>query len=116
MAPQNLRFFKESLRICSYHGLWSKMPLGSLQEPAKSLPGASQEPFKGSQEAPKGLEEAPCSLLRAVSELQKTETQASNDWYQLLVPSIACLHAFRILKCQIWNGTLHGAPGRQMYC
>ena len=35
------------------------MPLGSLQEPPKSLPRASQEPSKGPQEAPKSLQEAP---------------------------------------------------------
>ena len=72
MDTQNSRFFQKSLKNASYHGFWSRIPLGSLQEPAKSLPGASQEPFKGSQEAPMSLEEAPCSLLRAVSEPQKT--------------------------------------------
>ena len=51
--------FQNSFKNSTYHGLWSKMPLGSLQEPAKSLPGASQEPFKGPQEAPKSLQEAP---------------------------------------------------------
>ena len=50
-------FFKNRFKNATYHGLWSKMPLGSLQEPAKSLPGASQEPFKAPQEAPKGCKE-----------------------------------------------------------
>ena len=39
-------FFQKSYKNSSYHGLWSKMPLGSLQEPPKSLPRASQEPPK----------------------------------------------------------------------
>ena len=57
--------FKKSSKNASYDGLWSKMPLGSLQEPAKSLPGPSQEPFKSPQEAP-------CCLPRAVSEAPKS--------------------------------------------
>ena len=42
--------------LYSYHGLWSKMPLGSLQEPAKSVPGASQEPFQDPQGDPRAAE------------------------------------------------------------
>ena len=38
------RFFQKSYTNASYDGLWSKMPLGSLQKPAKSLPGPSQDP------------------------------------------------------------------------
>ena len=67
-TPKISDFFQKSSKNASYHGLWSKMPLGSLQEPAKSLPGASQEPFKSLQETPKSLQEAPCSLPRVVSE------------------------------------------------
>ena len=43
MAPQIFRFFHKSPKKSSYDGLWSKMPLGSLQEPAKSLPRASPD-------------------------------------------------------------------------
>ena len=43
MAPQISIFFQKSSEIYSYDGLWSKMPLGSLQEPAKSLPRASPD-------------------------------------------------------------------------
>ena len=46
-TPKISVFFQKSSKNATYHGLWSKMPLGSLQEPAKSLPGASQNPFQG---------------------------------------------------------------------
>ena len=59
MAPQNFRFFQKSSKNSSYDGLWSKMPLGSLQEPAKSLPRASQEPSQSPQEALHSLQEPP---------------------------------------------------------
>ena len=62
--PKISDFFQKSSKNATYHGLWSKMPLGSLQEPAKSLPGPSQEPFKGPQEAP-------CSLPKTVWEAPK---------------------------------------------
>ena len=70
-GPKISNFFQKSTKNATYHGLCSKKPLGSLQEPAKSLPGPSQEPFKGLQEAPKSLQEAPCSLPRVVSEAPK---------------------------------------------
>ena len=71
-GPKFPIFFKNRPKMLyTYDGLWSKMPHGSLQEPAKSLPGPSQEPFKGLQEAPKSLQEAPCSLPRVVSEAPK---------------------------------------------
>ena len=54
--PQISDFLKKSQKNCSYDGLWSKMPLGSLQEPAKSLPGGSPEPFQDPQRA---VSEAP---------------------------------------------------------
>ena len=70
-TPTISDFFQKSFKNASYHGLWSKIPVGSLQEPAQSLPGASQKPFKGPQEAPKFLQDAPCSLPSAVSEAPK---------------------------------------------
>ena len=76
-TPKISDFFQKSLKNCTYHGLCSKMPLGSLQEPAKSLPGASQEPFNGPQEAPKSLPEAPYSLLGAFSEAPKRPVPCS---------------------------------------
>ena len=76
-TPKISDFFQKSSKNASYHGLWSKMPLGSLQEPPKSLQGASQEPFKGPQEAPKSLQEAANSLLRAVSEAPKRPVPCS---------------------------------------
>ena len=76
MDAQNFRFLF-FFQNASYHNLWSKIPLGSLQEPAKSLPEASQEPFKGPQEAPKFLQDAPCSLPSAVSEAPKRRKNPS---------------------------------------
>ena len=76
-TPKISDFFQKSSKNASYHGLWSKIPLGSLQEPAKSLPGASQEPFKGPPEAPKFLQDAPCSLPSAVSEAPKRRKDQS---------------------------------------
>ena len=70
-TPKISDFFHKSSENASYHGLGSKMPLGSFQEPAKSLPGASQEPFQRPQEAPKLLQDAPCSLPSVVSEAPK---------------------------------------------
>ena len=52
-------FCQKSSKNASYHGLWSKMRLGSLQEPAKSLPGASQEASRGTQEQPSAISAAP---------------------------------------------------------
>ena len=43
-------FFQKSLKNASYYDLWSKMPLGSHQEPPKSLPRAVQGPSRGTQE------------------------------------------------------------------
>ena len=54
-TPKISDFFQKLSGKASYHGLWSKMPLGSLQEPAKSLPGPTQEPPKSFQEAPESL-------------------------------------------------------------
>ena len=77
MDAQIFIFFPKSSKNVSYHGLWSKIPLGSLQEPAKSLPEASQEPFQGPREAPKFLQDAPCSLPSAVSEAPKRRKNPS---------------------------------------
>ena len=66
--PKSPIFLKNSYKNAAYDGLWSKMPLGSLQEPAKSLPGPSQEPFKGPQKVPKSFQEVSCSLPRTVSQ------------------------------------------------
>ena len=55
-------FFQKSSKNSSYYGLWSKMPLGSLQEPPKSLPRACQEAPRrrtSPPEAPKSPQEAP---------------------------------------------------------
>ena len=62
-TPKISDFFQKSSKNSTYHGLWSKMPLGSLQEPPKSLARAVQEPSRGVQEH----QEAPCSLPRAVA-------------------------------------------------
>ena len=102
MDAQTFRFFQKSSKNASYHGLWSKMPLGSLQEPAKSLPGASQEPFKGPQEAPKSLQEAPCSLLRAVSEAPKRPVSCSRcqvSGVRCQVPGARC--QVPSVRCQV---------------
>ena len=82
-TPKISDFFQKSSKNATYDGLWSKMPLGSLQEPAKSLPGPSQEPFKGPQEAPKSLQEAPCSLPRAVSKAPKGVRELSRGTWHL---------------------------------
>ena len=68
MAPQIFNFFQKSPKNSSYDGLWSKMPLGSLQEPAKSLPRASQEPPQSPQEALDSLQEPPFRPPRAFQE------------------------------------------------
>ena len=57
-------FFQKSSKNYSYYGLWSKMPLGSLQEPPKTLPRASKSHPRASQEAPKSPQEAPTSGVR----------------------------------------------------
>ena len=57
-------FFQKSSKNSSYYGLWSKMPLGSLQEPPKTLPRASKSHPRASQEAPKSPQEAPVSGVR----------------------------------------------------
>ena len=67
-TPKISVFFQKSTKKSSYYGLWSKMPLGSLQEPPKSLPRASQEPFQGPQEAPKSTQEPSQKLPRGVQE------------------------------------------------
>ena len=72
MAPQNLRFFQQSLTNSSYDGLWSKMPLGSLQKPAKGLPRASQEPTKSRPRALKRLSTAFKSLPSGPQEDSKS--------------------------------------------
>ena len=68
MAPQNFTFFQKSSKNSSYDGLWSKMPLGSLQEPAKSLPRASQEPSQSPQEALHSLQKLPMRPTRGLQE------------------------------------------------
>ena len=68
MAPENFRFFQKALKNSSYDGLWSKMPLGSLQKPAKSLPRASQEPSQSPQEALHSLQEPPIRPPRGFQE------------------------------------------------
>ena len=49
-------FFQKSSTNCGFHGLGCKMPLGNLQKPAKSVPGASQEPFQDPQGDPRAAE------------------------------------------------------------
>ena len=72
MAPQIFIFFQKSPKNYSYDGLWSKMPLGSLQEPAKSLPRASQEPPKSRPRALKKPSTAFKSLLLGPQEDSKS--------------------------------------------
>ena len=67
-TPKISIFFQKSTKKSRFYGLWSKMPLGSLQEPPKSLPRASQEPFQGPQEAPKSTQEPSQKLPRGVQE------------------------------------------------
>ena len=72
MAPQIFKFFQKSTKNSSYDGLWSKMPLGSLQEPAKSLPRASQEPPRSRPRALKRLSTAFKSLPSGPQEDSKS--------------------------------------------
>ena len=66
--PKISDFFQKSFKNSSYDGLWSKMPLGSLQEPAKSLPRASQEPSQSPQEALHSLQEPAIRIPRGLQE------------------------------------------------
>ena len=65
-------FFQQSSKNSSYYGLWSKMPLGSLQEPPKSLPRAVPDPSRcfpePSRSCHSGLKNSPTSLKRVTSE------------------------------------------------
>ena len=67
-SPNFPIFVQKTSKNSSYDGLWSKMPLGSLQEPAKSLPRASQEPSKSPQEAFHSLHKPPIRLPRYLPE------------------------------------------------
>ena len=67
-TPKISNFFQKSYTTSSFFVLWSLMPLGSLQEPPKSLPRASQEPFQDSEEAPKSTQEPSRKLPRGVQE------------------------------------------------
>ena len=72
-------FFQKSSKNSSYYGLWSKMPLGGLQEPPKSLPRAVQEPSRGVQEPSRSSMQPPKS--RCVLDLF-IKIPKRNDWYQ----------------------------------
>ena len=86
-TPKISDFFQKSTKKSSYYGLWSKMPLGSLQEPSKRLPRASQaQPFfidfgsqlpsHTSRKPPKdGLERATISQIRP-KPLKSNQNQA----------------------------------------
>ena len=70
-TPKIALFFKKSVKNCYYSGLWFMLLLGSLQEPPKSLPRASQEPAKrvpGGVQAlrrhPRAPRKLPCSKMR----------------------------------------------------
>ena len=66
--PKISDFFQKSSKNSSYDGLWSKMSLGSLQKPAKSFPGASQEPSQSPQEALHSLQEPPVRPPRGLQD------------------------------------------------
>ena len=68
-TPKISDFFQKSSKNATYDGLWSKMPLGSLQEPPKTLPRASKSHPRASQEAPKSPQEAPVSGVRCQIEV-----------------------------------------------
>ena len=46
-------FCQKSVKNSSCYGLWSKMPLRSLQEPPESLPRGLPEPSRSNREPPK---------------------------------------------------------------
>ena len=121
-------FLQKSFENASYHGLWSKMPLGSLQEPAKSLPGASQEPFKDPQEHPRAfnkLHAASCEpsqsrknpkrkqatigtragtnrcLLACVSDFQVPGVRCQVPGIRCQVPGVRCKCQVPGVKCQM---------------
>ena len=74
MDAPNFIFFQKSSKSASYHGLWSKMLLGSLQEPAKSLPGASQlqGPSRSTQVPSRRSLQPPKRRLRGAQKAKKT--------------------------------------------
>ena len=70
-------FLQKSSKKSSYYGLWSKIPLRSLQELSKSLPRAVQGPSRSTQEHPRAVSEAPKRRPRAFKRhlTQGEETQ-----------------------------------------
>ena len=80
MAPQNLNFFQKSIKILSYDGLWSKMPLGSLQKPAKSLPRAVPEPSRSPSQPSEASCQAPTRTPRACFAIFKSKFAISSVW------------------------------------
>ena len=85
-TPKISDFLKKSHKNSRYHGLWSKMPLGSLQEPAKSL-----------QDPPKSLQEPPKSLPRGAQEPSR------GTCVRCQVSNMRCAHLLRgclVCKCQ----------------
>ena len=79
--PKISDFFQKSCKNSSYDGLWSKMPLGSLQEPAKSLPRAVPEPSRGPPQPSSASRWAPKRIPRACFADLSTFFDRSRDRY-----------------------------------
>ena len=71
-TPKISIFFQKSTKKSSFYGLWSKMPLGSLQEPPKSLPRAPKSRSRALKRHPR----APKSRLRSSQEASKSLQEA----------------------------------------
>ena len=71
-TPKISVFFQKSTKKSSFYGLWSKMPLGSLQEPPKSLPRAPKSRSRALKRHPR----APKSRLRSSQEASKSLQEA----------------------------------------
>ena len=76
-TPKISIFFQKSTKKSSFYGLWSKMPLGSLQEPPKSLPRAPKSRSRALKRHPRAVSEAPKRRPRAFKRhlTQGEETQ-----------------------------------------
>ena len=61
-TPKISDFFQKTYKNPTYDGLWSKMPLRSLQEPPKTLPRASKSHPRASQGRPRTLKRHLCQV------------------------------------------------------
>ena len=78
--PKISDIFQKSIKIISYDGLWSKLPLGSLQEPAKSLPRAVPEPSRSPSQPSEASCQAPKRTPRACFAIFKSKFAISSVW------------------------------------